>query len=437
MNQRQRLLEQIRQQSIQKRAQALREAAQRQASNAPIVAAAAAGAAAGGGSGQRGCTERDGLTFLASIPNEGPRDEFQLFTRAFIPYIGTDEAGNSVFRAVLENRSSDGDISDIAIKVAKSGDQWLFIAELTDPRLGTVETPLAVSDELYGSWSNIPNPFEIEYSSLVSECGDQTYKKLCITTVTRSPFGNIIETTGSIEGIVPLISEEYPIAYGGFGSFAIFWEPELSAWLTEDGTRLPGDLSQPPIGQFDTSEGTITITEGSCSGEVPTPPGPTLITTSDIQTQTSIDTSWKWSGFPEFQPGPFQNGSIVELLVDGQSASISGGLATYANDVYQQSSPFQIQAGPTAGVYVITLAPGATASLSIRDESDGFQYIGNFYEVISMVLNITTDGTSPIDSRSGRIQQISGTITYTEAQIEPIIRPGEDEPGGDEPVTKP
>jgi hypothetical protein len=432
MNQRQRLLEQIRQQSIQKRTQALREAAQKQASNTPIVAAAAAGAAAGGGGGQRGCTERDGLTFLASVPNEGPRDEFQLFTRAFIPYIGTDEAGNSVFRAVLENRSSDDDISDIAIKVAKSGDQWLFIAEITDPRLGTVETPVAVSDEVYGSWSNIPNPFEIEYSSLVSECGDQTYKKLCITTVTRSPFGNIIETSGSLEAIVPLISEEYPIAYGGFGSFAIFWEPELSAWFTEDGTELPGDLSQPPIGQFDTSEGTIIITEGSCSGEVPTPPGPTLITTSDIQ--TSIKTTWSWFGLPEFQPGPFQNGSIDGLLVDGQSASISGGLAT-SNGVYQMASPFQIQAGPTAGVYVITLAPGATASLSIGSElGGGFQFIGNFYEVISMVLNITTDGTSPIDSDFGRILQISGTITYTEAQRpeRPIIGSG-----GDEPVTKP
>ena len=413
MNQRQRLLEQIRQQSIQKRAQALREAAQRQASNAPIVAAAAAGAAAGGGGGQRGCSERDGLTFLASVPNEGPRDEFQLFTRAFIPYIGTDEAGNSVFRAVLENRSSDGDTGDIAIKVAKSGDQWLFIIEFTDPRMGTVETPVAVSDDVYGSWSNIPNPFGVEYSSLVSECGDQTYKKLCITTVTRSPFGNIIETTGSIEGIVPLISEEYPIAYGGFGSFAIFWEPELSTWFTEDGTELPGDLSQPPIGQFDTSEGTITITEGSCSGEVPTPPGPTLITTSDIQ--TSIKTTWKWFAFPEFQPGPFQNGSIVGLLVDGQFASIDGGLAT-SNGGLQPSSPFQIQAGPTAGVYVITLAPGATASLAIENESESAIEVGNFYEVISMVLNIITDGTSPIDSGNGNIQQISGTITYTEAQ---------------------
>jgi surface protein len=46
MNQRQQLIEQIRQQSIEKRAQALREAARNQASNAPI---AAAGASSSGG----------------------------------------------------------------------------------------------------------------------------------------------------------------------------------------------------------------------------------------------------------------------------------------------------------------------------------------------------------------------------------------------------
>jgi len=49
MNQRQQLIEQIRQQSIQKRAQALREAAQKQASNAPIAAAAGASSSGGGG----------------------------------------------------------------------------------------------------------------------------------------------------------------------------------------------------------------------------------------------------------------------------------------------------------------------------------------------------------------------------------------------------
>ena len=51
MSQRQQLIEQIRQQSIQKRTQALREAVQKQASNAPIVAAAGASLVGGGGGG--------------------------------------------------------------------------------------------------------------------------------------------------------------------------------------------------------------------------------------------------------------------------------------------------------------------------------------------------------------------------------------------------
>ena len=51
MNQRQQLIEQIRQQSIQARAKALREAARNQATTTPI--AAAAGGASGGGSGAR------------------------------------------------------------------------------------------------------------------------------------------------------------------------------------------------------------------------------------------------------------------------------------------------------------------------------------------------------------------------------------------------
>lgn len=59
MNQRQRLLEQIRQQSIQKRAQALKEAAQRQANNVPI--SAAAGASSGGG-GRAACDPEAGVT---------------------------------------------------------------------------------------------------------------------------------------------------------------------------------------------------------------------------------------------------------------------------------------------------------------------------------------------------------------------------------------
>ena len=87
MNQRQRLLEQIRQQSTQKRAQALREAAQRQANNTPIANAAGA-SSGGGGSRQAACDPEAGVTiyilsgaettlairmaYLGQDPNDNP-----------------------------------------------------------------------------------------------------------------------------------------------------------------------------------------------------------------------------------------------------------------------------------------------------------------------------------------------------------------------------
>ena len=89
MNQRQRLLEQIRQQSIQKRAQALREAAQRQANNAPI-ANAAAGASSGGG-GRAACDPEAGVTIYITGGEE-------TIVAAQGIYQGLDKNGSPVYR---------------------------------------------------------------------------------------------------------------------------------------------------------------------------------------------------------------------------------------------------------------------------------------------------------------------------------------------------
>jgi hypothetical protein len=123
MNQRQRLLEQIRQQSIQKRAQALREAAQRQANNAPI--AAAAGASSGGG--RRGCTERDGIT----IAWRNPEYDGAFIQRAFLPYTGQDESGNATFGLVTDQYIGDGESGQLTLRINRSGDQWLFEAAIS------------------------------------------------------------------------------------------------------------------------------------------------------------------------------------------------------------------------------------------------------------------------------------------------------------------
>jgi hypothetical protein len=102
MNQRQRLLEQIRQQSIQKRAQALKEAAQRQANNAPITAAAGA-SSGGGGSRQAACDPEAGVTIYFA------GGEASIVAVQGI-YQGLDENGSPVYRADIISGLFEGTI---------------------------------------------------------------------------------------------------------------------------------------------------------------------------------------------------------------------------------------------------------------------------------------------------------------------------------------
>jgi hypothetical protein len=394
MNQRQRLLEQIRQQSIQKRAQALREAAQRQANNAPI-ANAAAGASSGGG--RRGCTERDGLTMTWKSPwGVGPG--FTFIQRVFLPYTGQDKSGNATFALVTDRYTFDGQDDEFIVRVSKSGDQWLL--EFVQASIeGTQVEVAAQSADLYEGWVGLEEYQDKDKGRILQDitatCGDQTYRRLCITTQDSSPFGTYTTITGGVESIIPEISEEYPSGYGGIDKVGLLWVSEFGAWTVY--RTIVGeadDISQPPTGQFDTGRGQVTIVEGSCTGDVPTPPEPTLVTTSDIQLST---TTWTWNSFS----GTGQSaGSIGSFLIDGQSGYVEGG-------GLPPLSPYVFQTTPGVGPnqYTITLLPSAMASLGIGMTS---------YDLVSMVLNITVgDGTSPISGGStGVITAISGTITY-------------------------
>jgi hypothetical protein len=394
MNQRQQLIEQIRQQSIQKRAQALREAAQRQANNAPI-ANAAAGASSGGG--RRGCTERDGLTMTWKSPESEPG--FTLIQRAFLPYTGQDESGNATFGLVTDRFIFDSEEGgEFIVRVSKSGDQWLlefFLASIE----GTQVVVAAQSSDLYEGWIGLEYEDEGQIlQDITATCGDQTYRKLCITTQLDSPFGPSYTTTsGGIETIVPEVSEEYPSGYGGSNRSSLFWDPEGGAWIVgRTIVREANDISQPPTGQFESGSSQITIVEGSCTGDVPTPPEPTLVTTSDIQLS---ETTWNWNSF---SGAGESGGSIGSFLIDGQPGYVEGGgglppLSTYV---------FQTTPGVGPNQYTITLLPSASGKVQLG--------IGmTSYNLVSMVLNITTDGTSPISGGStGVITFISGTITY-------------------------
>jgi hypothetical protein len=391
MNQRQQLIEQIRQQSIHARAMALREAAQKQANSTPIAAAAAG---ASGGGRRIGCTERDGLTMTWKSPES--EEGFTIIQRVFLPYTGQDKSGNATFGLVTDRfTSGSGQNGEFIIRVSKSGDQWL----LEFAQASTERTEVAVaaqSSDLYEGWIGLVfEPFDTPLEDITATCGDQTYRKLCITNQFDSPFGAFIRITGGVEYIIPEISEEYPAAYGGIDKPDLFWDFESGAWVVgRDRVENADDISQPPIGQFGRASEQITITEGSCTGNVPTPPEPTLVTTSDIQVN---GTSWNWSSFS----GSFSvSGSIGPFIIDGQSGGVSSPpFLSQALDVVPTSF------GPTND-YRVSIIPIAEGRVQVS--------IGlSTYTVISMLLNITVaEGSNPLTQGTGSITAISGTITY-------------------------
>jgi len=404
MNPRQQLIEQIRQQSIQKRAQALREAAKNQANNSPI--AAAAGAASGGGRGRRGCTERDGLTMTWEFTEE--RDQpLLIIQRVFLPYTGLDASGNATFGLVTDRFVFGPNVELLSLLVRKSGDQWLLEVLTTGGR-GSQIRVIAQSADLYEGWIGLgltDENFEQTLENITATCGDQTYRQLCITWQVEALSGTFTIIVGGVESIVPEISEEYPAVYGGFNEASLFWETKDGRWSI-GGTIIEDadDLSQPPTGQFSIQQGAVTIVEGQCTGEVPPPPEPVLVTTTDIQ--VGATTEWNW--LTPFISGSSQYGSIGSFQIDGQQGVIA------TNPMLKGGAAFQISQ-LTPNTYTITLTPNSIALLTLGSP---FMFSGS-YTVVSMILTITTNGDSPINTESGQIANISGTITYEESTTGP------------------
>lgn len=404
MNQRQQLIEQIRQQSVQARAQALREAAKNQANNSPI--AAAAGAASGGGRVQRGCTERDGLTMTWEF-TEGKDQPQLIIQRVFLPYTGLDTSGNATFGLVTDRFAFDTNVELLSLLVRKSGDQWL-LEELATGSRGSQIRVIAQSTDLYEGWIGLANEyFEQTLENITATCGDQTYRRLCITSQFEAPFGTFTNIVGGVEIIISEISEEYPAGYGGSKAY-LFWDTKDGRWSIR-GTIIEDadDISQPPTGQFSIEGEAVTIVEGQCTGEVPTPPGPTLVTTTDIQADAG--TEWKW--LTPFISGSSQYGSIGSFQIDGQQGVIE------TNTSLKGGAAFQINQLNKPNTYTITLIPNSIALLTLGGQA----MFNGSYNIVSMILTITTNGDSLINTEFGQIANISGTITYEESNNGPVL----------------
>ena len=251
MNQRQRLLEQIRQQSIQKRAQALKEAAQRQANNAPIVTAA--GASSGGG-GKAACPTSAGIGAYIELPLFD-----DLFGVGLIPleYLGQQNGRPSYGASIVPGEF------ESYLQFDPEAGQWR--ADF----INGPETFNSYSDQLVSSdWSkfNIPDvPIEI----LETTCGFPDLGRYCITFpafgAQAQPFPVWL---GEPDGIPPI----WNLAFGVF-----FWLPAIDpeapeGWLidiegTGDSFFVPGgSQDQLPLGEFEIEPGfTIVIAEGTCN----------------------------------------------------------------------------------------------------------------------------------------------------------------------------
>lgn len=269
MNGRQQLIEQIRQQSIEKRAQALREAARNQANNAPI---AAAGASSSGRGRKTQCLPLGGLSVSYIIDPDG-------LPKFFLPETGTLN-GKPLYQNVSYYfGSEEEELFRFILQVSWNGSLW-ELAQIEKADNTVVNTELiATSPDIYSpDWTIIVENTEI--TNISSEPGEtfDCSLRYCFT-ISEPGFTSIYSPLAYWEG-VPAVG--FPIVFSSLGEgLPAFWDDQESAWLTiiygnegEQILSLGGTREQLPIGQFAlVGDAVLTISSGICSfTPPPTPP---------------------------------------------------------------------------------------------------------------------------------------------------------------------
>jgi surface protein len=261
MNGRQQLIEQIRQQSIEKRAQALREAAQRQFSNAPI-----AGAVLGGGGRKAQCLPLGGVMLSIDFGDGA-------YNNLFLTESGTLN-GQPQYLVLL---ASEGN-SQFFVRISWTGSQWALSQVLAINGTIDGEQDFAFSPTLLSSaWSNGQ---DIEYVTTPGEEFDCSWRH-CFA-VSGDLFAATLSLAATWIGI-PLT--EAPNAYTsaalGMEGLNIFWDEQSLGWIIEgpdegDLSLLPGGTrEQLPIGQFAIFDDLVlAISSSVCTFAPPSPPPP-------------------------------------------------------------------------------------------------------------------------------------------------------------------
>ena len=244
MNDRQRILGQLRQQSLQARAQALNEQARNRQSLTPIVPS---------GSGGSGCNPASGIGMYIIIDTEGPLGILKSLAR--MEYQGVDEGGKPTYAATLTSTGANGTLN-YDYEVGK----WKFalIADATD---------VYYSDTLISSdWDGTASPGApaVEFTT----CGYPELPVYCIDT----------GETGLVQPLPTWFESqdentEAPSIWAGFGLITFIWLPAFiiggpDGWFLsageEEGLIPGGSINELPLGEIPLGEGSVTISAGAC-----------------------------------------------------------------------------------------------------------------------------------------------------------------------------
>jgi hypothetical protein len=250
------LLEQIRQQSIRARSQALIKEQRERYMGVKL----APGSSASGG-GRSGCYPSGGVLLKVTQEIEPGFFAYQDF---FLAQSGSRNGRPSYELPFI---FTEGDLTaKLLLKASWNGSLWEFIQEEQTPE-GDRSILGATSTELYGSWdTTVPGPvlfetvpgaeFQCQYrycASAIGFDGDGAF---------FTPFMVALWIDTPLDG-PPNV---YVISFGETPT--LFWREDLQQWVIDDGpdaVEIGGTRDSLPAGTFDLGDGfELTISEGFC-----------------------------------------------------------------------------------------------------------------------------------------------------------------------------
>ena len=250
------LLEQIRQQSIKARSQALIKEQQERYMGVKL----APGSSASGG-GRSGCYPPGGVLLKVNVP---PEPGLLVYQNYFLAQSGSRNGRPSYEWPTIF--TEDGLTAKILLKVSWNGSLWELIQEQQTPE-GDQSIVGATSTELYGSWNNtefgqvlfetVPGTeFQCQYrycASAIGFDGDGTF---------FAPFMVPAWFDTPLDGP----PNSYLTTFGETPT--LFWREDLQQWVIGDGldaVEIGGTRDSLPAGTFDLGDGfELTISEGFC-----------------------------------------------------------------------------------------------------------------------------------------------------------------------------